>query len=284
MADEKISRRKLMRDTAAAAAGITAGLAAAKQTSAAEAKAAPAAKEPAKSKTKTRSYNENMEYRRLGRTELWISAVSIGGHWKKIADRGGSAGFKKNRAEVMAACIDHGINYIDACWNQEVTTYAAALGKNRQKMYFGCSNGAFETRYRNWANSLDKMKEGFERGLKASKLEYVDLWRITMHEQTSRRNTKKEIEIAMQAYKRPAQKIPRVRGHHQDWLNAIRKGKQAGSNFDYGAPLTELALLGLIAIRHTGTKLLWDGKAAKFTNSRSANALLDPPYRKGWTL
>ena len=91
-------------------------------------------------------------------------------------------------------------------------------------------------------------------------------------------------EVAMKAYKTPAQKIPRVRGHHQDWLNAIRNGKQAGSNFDYGAPLTELALLGLIAIRHTGTRLEWDGKAAKFTNSPSANALLDPPYRKGWKL
>jgi len=91
-------------------------------------------------------------------------------------------------------------------------------------------------------------------------------------------------EKAMKAYKLPPKKIPRVRGHHQDWLDAIRKGTQAGSNFDYGAPLTELALLGLIAIRHTGTKLLWDGEAAKFTNSRSANALLNPPYRKGWSL
>ena len=128
MADEKISRRELMRGTAAAAAGITAGVGATSQASAAEAKAAKAAPAP-KDKTKTRSYNEKMEYRRLGRTGLWISAVSIGGHWKKIAHRGGSKGFMDNRTEVMAACLDHGINYIDACWNQEVTTYAKALGK-----------------------------------------------------------------------------------------------------------------------------------------------------------
>ena len=32
----------------------------------------------------TRSYNENMDYRRLGRTGLMISAVSMGGHWKRI--------------------------------------------------------------------------------------------------------------------------------------------------------------------------------------------------------
>ena len=233
MADEKISRRELMRDTAAAAAGITAGLGATKQASAAEAKAAKAAKAPAKAKTKTktRSYNENMEYRRLGRTELWISAVSIGGHWKKIPHRGGSAGFKKNRAEVMAACIDHGINYIDACWNQEVTTYAEALGKNREKMYFGCSNGAFETRFPKWARSLAKMKEGLERGMKAAKLEYVDLWRITMHEQTSKRNTEKEIEIAFQALdwakKSGKARFTGVSSHDRPWIaKAVAKYPQ----------------------------------------------------------
>ena len=91
-------------------------------------------------------------------------------------------------------------------------------------------------------------------------------------------------ETAMKAYTLPPQKLPRVRGHHDDWLTAVRKGVQAGSNFNYGGPLTELALLGLIAIRHTGTKLLWDGQAARFTNSPTANALLNPPYRQGWSL
>ena len=49
-------------------------------------KKAEAAKETAgpSDPMKTRSYNENMEYRRLGRTELWISALSIGGHWKAL--------------------------------------------------------------------------------------------------------------------------------------------------------------------------------------------------------
>ena len=231
MADEKMSRRELMRDSAAAAAGITAGLAAAKQASAAEAKVVPAVKEPAKPELKTRSYNENMEYRRLGRTGLWVSAISIGGHWKKIPYRHGSKEFKKNRADVMAACIDHGINYIDACWNQEVTTYAEALGKRREKMYFGCSNGAFESRFKNWARSLSKMKEGLERGMKAAKLEYVDLWRITMHEQTRKRNTQAEIEIAMQALdwakKSGKARFTGVSSHDRPWITeAVAKYPQ----------------------------------------------------------
>ena len=96
MADEEITRREFVQGTAAAA-GADAGLGAAGRASAAEAAKAALPKAPADPKTKTRSYNEKMEYRRLGRTGLWISAVSIGGHWKKIPYRHRSKEFKKNR-------------------------------------------------------------------------------------------------------------------------------------------------------------------------------------------
>jgi hypothetical protein len=33
-----------------------------------------------------------------------------------------------------------------------------------------------------------------------------------------------------------------------------------------------------------GTKLEWDGESMKFTNNDAANELVNPPYRKGWTL
>ncbi|MGA2621416.1 MAG: Gfo/Idh/MocA family oxidoreductase [Thermoguttaceae bacterium] len=91
-------------------------------------------------------------------------------------------------------------------------------------------------------------------------------------------------ESKMQAYKRPAQKLPQAPEHHQDWLQAIRKGKKAGSDFSYGGPLTEIAMLGVIASKMPGTKLEWDGEAMRFTNSPAANALVNPPYRTGWTL
>jgi len=91
-------------------------------------------------------------------------------------------------------------------------------------------------------------------------------------------------EAKMRAYKQPPKTIPRVRGHHNDWLDAIRNGKQAGSNFDYGGPLTEIARLGIIAMQLLGQKLRWDGANMRFTNSAEANALINPPMRKGWTL
>lgn len=82
----------------------------------------------------------------------------------------------------------------------------------------------------------------------------------------------------------PAQTIPRIKGHAWDWLDAIRNGRQAGSNFDYGGPLTQAALLGAVAIRFPGEKLEWDNTQMRFTNNRAANALVNPPYRRGWEL
>lgn len=88
----------------------------------------------------------------------------------------------------------------------------------------------------------------------------------------------------MDAYKRPEKTIPRVKEHHEDWLQAIRKGTKAGSDFSYGGPLTELAMLGVIAIKMAGTKLEWDAANMRFTNNREANQFINPPYRNGWSL
>jgi len=91
-------------------------------------------------------------------------------------------------------------------------------------------------------------------------------------------------ETKMKAYTQPPHKLPRVPGHFEDWLTAVRTGGVAGSNFDYGGPLTEIALLGVIGIKHLGRKLEWDGQNMRFTNCDEANQYVSPPYRQGWTL
>jgi predicted dehydrogenase len=91
-------------------------------------------------------------------------------------------------------------------------------------------------------------------------------------------------ETAMKAYKLPPHKIPRVKNHYADWLRAIREGGKAGSDFSYGGPLAELAMLGIIALKTPGTKLQWDGPNMRFTNSEEANRYLTPTYRQGWSL
>ena len=222
MNPERVSRREFVRDSATTAAGVAVGTSVAGTGPAAQ--AAPEA-------TKTRSYNENMEYRRLGRTNLMLSACSIGGHWKKIPFGYGSDDFKKNRREVLAACMDHGINYIDACWDHEVIAYGEAIKGRRDDIFFGFSFGAHESRFPKWARSLKTMKEGFETGLKAGGLDHVDLWRITMHEQTSRRNTPEEIEIAIEvldwAKKSGKARFTGVSSHDRPWIaKAVEKYPQ----------------------------------------------------------
>jgi predicted dehydrogenase len=82
----------------------------------------------------------------------------------------------------------------------------------------------------------------------------------------------------------PPQKIRRIKGHAWDWLDAIRNGGRPGSNFGYGGPLTQVALLGAIAIRFPNETLKWNDKKMHFTNNNAANALINPAYRKGWKL
>jgi hypothetical protein len=82
--------------------------------------------------------------------------------------------------------------------------------------------------------------------------------------------------------RQPAKSIPRSPGHHKEWVQACKEGKTAGSNFNYGGPLTEIALLGIIAIRMSGTRLEWDSANMRFVNSSEANQYLSKSYRDGW--
>lgn len=91
-------------------------------------------------------------------------------------------------------------------------------------------------------------------------------------------------ETKMQAYNRPPKTIPRITGsHEQNWVEACKGGKPACSNFDYAGPLTEVVLLGNLAIR-SGKKLNWDGPNMLVTNVPEANEYIHRQYRQGWTL
>jgi len=98
------------------------------------------------------------------------------------------------------------------------------------------------------------------------------------------RNPRLIPEEKMRSFKQPPRTLPRSRGHQRDWVDACKGGRPASSNFEVAGPMTEVVLLGNVAIR-TGELLYWDGRALKVTNNvPQAEFYINPPYRKGWSL
>jgi predicted dehydrogenase len=86
-----------------------------------------------------------------------------------------------------------------------------------------------------------------------------------------------------EGYKGPAETIPRSPGQYKEWVDACRGGRPAYSNFDVAAYLTEIILLGCVALR-TGKKLEWDGPGMRAKNAPEAAQYVRREYRKGWEL
>jgi len=143
--------------------------------------------------------------------------------------------FEKNRYDVVTRCIERGINYIDACTKQEVIMYAKALKGRRDRMYLGFS--WYQEEMRGLSNQMakaakdgkpmppgwitQKLKDAIDHGFKTTGLEYVDLWRITMREQTTL-NAPNEIENIMAALewgkKTGKARFTGISSHHRPWM------------------------------------------------------------------
>lgn len=215
-----INRREFMRDSAMTAAGVALGLRAASGAEGGTANPA-SASAAGEDVTKTRSYNPNMEYRRLGKTGLWISAVSLGGHWKKLPFKFATDEFSKNRRDVVSACIEHGINYVDACTDGEVIAYADALRGRREEMFLGCSHCDHEMRNKGW-QTAPKLLAALDEVLTRARVDYVDLWRITCYWKPSTNHTVEHEHAICEALE-TARKAGKVRftgisTHKHDWV------------------------------------------------------------------
>jgi hypothetical protein len=88
-----------------------------------------------------------------------------------------------------------------------------------------------------------------------------------------------------EAIKSIPQTIPRSPGHNEEWFRMMRDGTPAYSNFDIAAYLTEIILLGCIAMRvGVGRRMDWDGPKMKSTNIKEAAQFVERKNRKGWKL
>jgi predicted dehydrogenase len=87
----------------------------------------------------------------------------------------------------------------------------------------------------------------------------------------------------MRDYQPPPQTIPRSQGHYRDWIEACKGGPPASANFEYGAGLTEIVLLGGVALRSGGT-LHWDGPGMAAPGTPEADRYIHGHFREGWEL
>jgi hypothetical protein len=71
--------------------------------------------------------------------------------------------------------------------------------------------------------------------------------------------------------------------HYRDWVRACLEGRPSLCPVEFACDMTEVALLGTAALR-TKRHLAWDHAAGRVTNHESANEVIQPVYREGWTL
>lgn len=81
------------------------------------------------------------------------------------------------------------------------------------------------------------------------------------------------------------QTIPRSPGHDKEWFDMMKGGAPAFSNFDVAGYLTEIILLGCVALRvGVGHKLEWDGPNMRALNEPAAAQYVKRQNRKGWEI
>ncbi len=89
----------------------------------------------------------------------------------------------------------------------------------------------------------------------------------------------------MKELDKPPKKSPRLEhSHWESWVKAIVGKGQALSDFQYGGHMTEILLLGVLALRSEKKEITWDPEAMK-TNDKSVNHLVaGPEPRQGWKI
>ena len=185
---------------------------------------------------KTPSFNPDMEYRRLGQTGLWVSAICLGGHWKRVnevtgrnipgvglpKDAADAEALFKNRHEVVTRCLEVGINYVDACTADEVLAYGRALKGRRDKMYMSFDMWPRCPRDANYCKAEALLKT-LEDGMKSAGIDYVDVWRLVCS--TPGKHAEADEQEFLKAFEQ-AKKDGKVRftgasSHGRTWLKRL---------------------------------------------------------------
>jgi len=220
MKKEPISRRMFLRNSSLAAAGAVAG-----------ATGRAGAADQAIDTSKILNYNPKMRYRRLGKSNLMLSEVSLGGHWKiRNAGRYWDSCAKdeippdvaQNRTEVVSVCIDCGINYLDITTAAECLSYGAAVKGRREKMHIGADIHNLGPRGSDRCNVKDQTRN-VDECLRLLKTDYLDIWRPQAKMDGS--NTDAEVQVLVETFDK-LRKAGKVRhlgmsSHSRPWLEHV---------------------------------------------------------------
>lgn len=77
--------------------------------------------------------------------------------------------------------------------------------------------------------------------------------------------------------------VPRIRGHQKNWVDACMGEAKTSSPFSYAAGLTEMVLIGNVALR-AGQPIEWNPATMKIPNLPEAEQYLGRDYRSGWEI
>ena len=224
MKDKKLSRRTFIRNTSLVATGTIAGALRAQE----DAKDKPSVPPE---RAKIVNYNSKMSYRRLGKTGLMISEVSLGGHWKNrnggrywdtFANDEVPGDVARNRTEIVGACIDAGINYLDITTAAECLAYGAALKDRRDKMIVGADDHLLGPRNPNNRN-VEALSRNIDECLRRLGTDYLDIWRVQAD--MSGKNTDDEVAVMIETFQ-TAHKAGKARhfgvsSHSRPWLQHV---------------------------------------------------------------
>jgi len=124
------------------------------------------------------NYCSSMSYRRLGKTELMISEIALGGH--------GAQGYDEravqNRIPVLERAVELGMNYVDTNIGRECDVYGQAMARSanakREKWFIGFASSE--------DHKIDKLEDqltpaklmgSIEERLRSYKTDMLDMWR-----------------------------------------------------------------------------------------------------------